>query len=130
MYSIFYPLIKNKSLCNKNVETNEMNEKISGKDKIILNKSVIEQHLKTQFAEKKVTGLKSSEKNSSSIPSPLLKLQTILNKNEAIPRNEGNIFNFEENEIQASKNSYLNQKPICFQPNLSNFDKSYSYCNT
>jgi len=61
----------------------DINEKKSQKDQIILNKSVIEQHLKTQFTE-------------GSTPSPKLKLQTILTNN-----NEKKIckFIFDENDV-------------------------------
>ena len=55
----------------------DMNEKNSPKDKVTLHKSVIEQHLKTNFFEKKTKNEQDSPKERTN-SSPLVKLQTFL----------------------------------------------------
>lgn len=101
----------------------DMNEKNSPKDKVTLHKSVIEQHLKTNFFEKKTKNEQDSPKERTN-SSPLVKLQTFLtNSKENKIKKDLQFFTFEEKEVQ----DILHQPKI----NIANVcDKSFSCSNS
>lgn len=107
-----------------------MNEKNSPKDKITLHKSVIEQHLKTNFIEKKTNNEQNSP-NERSNSSPLVKLQTFLtNSKDNKIKKDLQFFTFEEKEVK----NLLQSEPQknCFLPkNITTAcDKSFSCSNS